>query len=504
MAYEKMRLQEACSRCLLCSQAACQQAYGGKTDLPGVIRSIRFDNYEGALAKVAGRDPEKERKAMQACRRRKIDRPVPITEILDCLQELAGSGKIPEPDRQEKGKPDLSITSMGVRFENPFLLSSSVVGSNEEMIAKAFEMGWAGVAGKTIGMFTPQEASPRFSALRKESNPFVGFKNIEQISTHPLEENLMYIRHLKKRYPEKVFLASIMGSSEAEWTELAARVEDAGADLIECNFSCPQMVGEQLGSDVGTDPRLVYTFTQAVRRGTSLPILAKMTPNITDMTVAAKAAVGGGADGIAAINTIKSVMNVDLDSFASEPDVGGRSCVGGYSGKAVKPIALRFITDLAKDPELCSVPVSGMGGIETWRDAAEFLACGCDTVQITTAVMQYGYRIIEDLLDGMIRYLQRTGISSVRDLVGKALDEVVPTDALDRKTVSYPKFNRQACVGCGRCSISCFDGGHQAIVMEEKPRLNSEKCVGCQLCRLVCPAGAISAGARVMPRIHAR
>ena len=242
------------------------------------------------------------------------------------------------------------------------------------MVAKAFDMGWAGVAFKTVGLFVPQEASPRFAALEKEGNPFVGFKNIEQISDHTLEENLGYVRQLKKDYPTKVIIASIMGQNEGEWTTLARLMEEAGADIIECNFSCPQMVGKGLGSDVGTNPQLVKTYTAAARRGTKLPILAKMTPNITSMEIPAKASVEGGADGLAAINTIKSVMNIDLETFVSAPDVDGKSAVGGYSGKAVKPVALRFIQDMKQDPDLKSVPISGMGGIETWRDAAEFLA----------------------------------------------------------------------------------------------------------------------------------
>jgi dihydropyrimidine dehydrogenase (NAD+) subunit PreA len=396
-------------------------------------------------------------------------------------------------------KPDLAIEFCGVHCENPFFLSSSVVGSNYEMVAKAFDLGWAGVAFKTIGMFVPDEVSPRFGALEKEDNPFVGFKNIEQISDHSLEENLGYLKQLKKDYPTKVIIASIMGQNEAEWTKLAVMMEEAGADIIECNFSCPQMVGEGLGSDVGTNPELVARYTAAAKRDVSLPVLAKMTPNITRMEIPAQAAVEAGADGIAAINTIKSVMNVDLESFASSPDVSGKSSVGGYSGKAVKPIALRFIQDLRKDARLKHIPISGMGGIETWRDAAEFLAMGCETVQVTTGVMQYGYRIIEDMTEGLSDYLQQSGAKSVSEMIGKALPNIVSAEEVDRSTIQYPKFHRDTCVGCGRCQISCFDGGHQAISMDKnrQPIMNPKKCVGCQLCKLVCPSGSITAGIRV-------
>lgn len=226
-----------------------------------------------------------------------------------------------------------------------------------------------------------------------------------------------------------------------------------------------------------------------------------MTPNLAHMEIPALAAINAGADGIAAINTIKSVMNVDLKTFCSSPSVSGFTSVGGYSGKAVKPIALRFIAEIKKCKELERVPVSGMGGIETWRDAAEFLALGCTTLQITTAVMQYGYRIVKDMIDGLKRYLSENNFTCVEEIIGKAIPNVVATDVLDRKTVEYPKFLHDRCIGCGRCVISCFDGGHQALSLKDEassfPVMNPEKCVGCHLCILVCPAQAIISGSRV-------
>ena len=264
---------------------------------------------------------------------------------------------------------DLSIKFCGVKCENPFFLSSSVVGSNYEMCAKAFEMGWAGIVFKTIGFYVPEEVSPRFDIIGKESTPFIGFKNMEQISDHPLEENLKYMKALKESYPDKVLVASIMGRTEEEWTELAKLVTEIGSDIIECNFSCPQMAENSMGSDVGQNPELVEKYCSAVRRGTSLPILAKMTPNISDMVIPAVASVKGGADAIAAINTIKSITRVDLNNFTPYPIIDGKSSVSGYSGKAVKPIALRFIHDLAKSNKLNGIPISGMGGIENWEVA---------------------------------------------------------------------------------------------------------------------------------------
>ncbi len=489
MAYERIKRKSEAGRCLLCQGSPCSDACIKGLAVADIVRSVRFENETGAARKINGMVCEGcSAPCVGACIRSKIDRGVDIPTIISSIIVEAPEGK----------KPDISVDFCGVHCENPFFLSSSVVGSDYEMVAKAFEMGWAGVAFKTIGLFTPDEVSPRFATLEKEENPFIGFKNIEQISDHTLEENMEYLRRLKKDYPTKVIIASIMGQNEDEWTKLAALMEEAGADIIECNFSCPQMVGEGLGSDVGTDPKLVAKYTAATKKGTKLPVLAKMTPNITKMEIPAEAAVEAGADGIAAINTIKSIMNIDLKTFSSAPDVCGKSSEGGYSGKAVKPIALRFINDLAKDEKLKNIPLSGMGGIETWYDAAEFLALGCETVQVTTSIMQYGYRIIDDMIEGLEDYLTENGLSSVRQIIGKALENVVSADEVNRHTIEYPKFNRDTCIGCGRCYISCYDGGHQALRMiDNKPIMDARKCVGCQLCKLVCPTESITAGTRV-------
>ncbi|MDQ7097149.1 NAD-dependent dihydropyrimidine dehydrogenase subunit PreA [Desulfosporosinus sp. PR] len=484
--------------CLLCYTASCTTSCPHGLDPAKVIRSLRFENIRGAEELVGESvvcQDCAEKSCTKACIKSKVDRPVRIPELMQYVRSC----------RKEKGllkaaRVDLGIKFCGVPCENPFFLSSSVVASNYEMVARAFQLGWAGAAFKTIGTFVPQEVSPRFATIRKEGTSFIGFKNIEQISDHTLEENLTYLHRLKQEFPHKVLIASILGQNEDEWTFLARRVTEAGVDIIECNFSCPHMTGEGLGSDVGQNPELVALYTEATRKGTHLPILAKMTPNIGNMEIPAMAAMKNGATGIAAINTIKSIMNIHLDDFSSEPQVDGKSCVGGYSGKTVKPIALRFIHDLKKHPDLKDVPISGMGGIETWRDAAEFLTLGCTNLQVTTSVMQYGYRLIDDLKDGLSSYLGEKGFSSVREMVGAALPNLVPADRLNRHSISYPKFERKQCLGCGRCYLSCLDGGHQALVMDEaagKPILAPQKCVGCQLCMVVCPVGAISSGKRV-------
>lgn len=395
---------------------------------------------------------------------------------------------------------DLSIEFCKIKCENPFFLSSSVVGSNYEMCAKALKMGWAGVVFKTIGFYVPEEVSPRFDVIGKENTPFMGFKNLEQISDHTLEENLAWLKELKRDFPSKIIVASIMGENEEEWTELARLVTEAGVDIIECNFSCPQMTTEAMGADVGQNPELVKKYCEATRRGTNLPILSKMTPNIGNMVIPAAASIEGGADGIAAINTVKSITGIDLDKFTAFPVINGKSSVSGYSGKAIKPIALRFINDLAQSDKLKGIPISGMGGIENWRDAVEFISLGASNLQITTAVMQYGYRIIEDLISGLSLYMEDNGFEKLEDLVGIALNNIVMADKLDRSYMIYPCFNEDKCVGCGRCYISCCDGGHQALKWESKIRqlkLIKEKCVGCHLCANVCPVTAISSGEKV-------
>lgn len=398
-------------------------------------------------------------------------------------------------------KKDLSVEFLGVHFENPFCLSSSPVGNCYEMCAKAYDEGWAGVVFKTIGPgdFLIDEVSPRFDALTKEGTPFVGFKNMEQIAEHPLEQNLADLRKLKENYPDKVLIASIMGPTEKDWEELARLVTEAGADMIEMNLSCPQMTTHAMGSDVGTNAELCKSFCAAVKRGSKLPMMAKMTPNITDMVPVAKACLEGGADGIAAINTIKSVCNVDLNRKIGMPIVNGKSSISGYSGKAVKPVALRFVQQLRTG--IPGVEISGIGGIETWEDAAEFLLLGSTTLQVTTSIMQYGYRIVEDMKNGLEHYMEEQGVDSLMDLIGVANANIIPAEELDRDYVVYPEFDTEKCIGCGRCYVSCYDGAHQAISWDEenrKPSCDHNKCVGCHLCALVCPVKAIGKGEIVM------
>ena len=386
-------------------------------------------------------------------------------------------------------KKDLSIDFLGVKCENPFFLSSSPVCSSYEMISKAFDEGWGGIFYKTVGIFIADECSPRFDVTTKESTRWIGFKNMEQISEKPVSVNLEHISRLKKDYPTKVIGVSIMGSTEEEWRELSRLVTEAGADILECNFSCPQMTSDAMGSDVGENPDLVYKYTKAVVEETHLPVVAKMTPNLGNMEEPALAALKGGAKSISAINTVKSITNIDLEYITAMPVVDGKSSVSGYSGAAVKPIALRFIKELATHPEIKGTQLSGMGGIETWQDALEFILLGCRNVQVTTSVMQYGYRIVEDMKSGLSYYMDERGVDKLEDLVGLALANIIPAENLERDFMIIPSIDEDKCVECGRCYISCFDAGHQAIDwnMEDRTPTINEKCVGCHLCLNVCP-----------------
>lgn len=386
-------------------------------------------------------------------------------------------------------KKDLSINYLGVECENPFFLSSSPVGSNYEMVAKCFETGWGGVFYKTVGIFVADECSPRFDQTNKEGLPWLGFKNMEQISDKPTELNFENMRKLKRDYPDKIMVASIMGSNEQEWKDLAKMAEQAEADLIEGNFSCPQMTSHAMGSDVGSNPELVKSYCQAVTSVTDIPFIAKMTPNITSMEVPAIAAIEGGAASVSAINTVKSITNIDFENMTGMPVVNGKSSISGYSGAAVKPIALRFIAQMLQNEKLKDLEISGIGGIETWRDCAEFLALGCRNLQVTTSIMQYGYRIVEDMANGLMHFMDERGYNKLDDFIGLVLPNIIPAEDLNRDFKILPNFDEDKCIGCGRCYISCYDAAHQAIdwnAEKRRPELN-DNCVGCHLCLNVCP-----------------
>ena len=478
---KRFNIYEEASRCLLCQDAPCTKAC--KTGDPArAIRAVRFDNHKPALRWVAGCTDADLEDAERACIH--YNWPIRIKEVVQSIHK---------DDVDDSHYPDLHITFCGIPCENPFFLASSAICTNYEMVARSFDAGWAGVFYKTICMQEIHEMSPRFDAMHNNAThgDFYGCRNMEQLSVNPVETDFDILRRLKQNYPTKIVVASIMGQTDEEWIELAKKSEAAGCDAVELNFSCPQMKYKGMGSDVGQDPELVQHYTACVKSCVSIPVIAKMTPNITHITEPAAASLLGGADALSAINTIKSV------TMEPDSEVAGHLTISGYSGRAVRPIAMRFVLELAQ----MSMPVdegrerpelSGIGGIETWRDALEFIQLGCSNVQVCTTVMQYGYRIIDDLILGMQRYMVKRGVSSLQELVGERLSKFKQPETLDRDTIIYPKFNKDRCVGCGRCAISCRDGGHQALEFDSEtrtPRLQGSKCVGCLTCVLVCPYG---------------
>ena len=476
-----MNIYDEARRCLLCADAPCSKACQ-KGDPARAIRAIRFDNEKMARQWVAACSEDDLLTAEKACIH--YDRPIRIREMLRGVPVTDGS----------KTLPSLEIEFCGITCENPFFLASSAICTNYEMVARAFEAGWAGVFYKTICMEDIREVSPRFDAVSDGgTTDFFGFRNMEQLSENPVDVDFDILHRLKENYPTKIVVASIMGQTEEQWIELAKMAEAAGVDAVELNFSCPQMRLAGMGSDVGQNAELVTFYTAYVKRSVSIPVIPKMTPNITQINQPAMGAYFAGANAISAINTIKSV------TMGERAAVSAHKTISGYSGRAVKPIALRHILEMAKNPIMKNIQFSGIGGIETWRDALEFIQLGCRNVQVCTAVMQYGYRIIDDLVSGLQHYMQERGISQLADLVGEELPRfITPTD-LDRETIVFPKIDRERCIGCGRCYTSCMDGGHQAITFDEnrQPHIQGKRCVGCHLCLLVCPTGAIGATKRV-------
>ena len=398
---------------------------------------------------------------------------------------------------------DLSVDFCGVKFKNPFLLSSSPVSNSAEMVEKAFEAGWSGVVFKTLNSdrLSIIHPSPRMHCVHYGSKKEMAVQNVEQISDRPLKHNLMEFRYLKKNYPDYPIIASIMGFFEDEWVYLAQVAEDNGADMLELNFSCPHMCIEGAGHKVGQAFHLLERFTASVKKNVSIPVMAKMTPNITDMNEAALYAKNGGADAISAINTVRGISEVGLDDWVPRPSVFGKGAISGTSGPAVKPIGLNFISAMAQCEDL-GLPLSGIGGIETWIDALEYMLLGASTIQVTTGIMHYGYRIVADMIEGLSDYMVQRDIHRVTDLVGKALPNLHETDQFELDRQGITRYDLDRCIGCGQCLIVCNDAAGQALEWDSetrRPHLIEDKCLSCMLCSFVCPVpGLISF--KEMPR----
>jgi len=396
---------------------------------------------------------------------------------------------------------DLSVELCGIRSPNPFWVASGPPSNTAYQAHRAFEAGWGGVVWKTIGEPIVNTSS-RYSAMHLHGSRMVGFNNIELISDRSIATNLEEIAQVKARWPDRAVIASLMTDTREHWHELVKRTEEAGADGIELNFGCPHGMCERgMGSAVGQNPDVLETIASWVKEVAEIPVIVKLTPNITSIVHAARAARKGGADAISLINTINSITQVDLDTFVPEPAVDGRSTHGGYCGPAVRPIALNMTHACAADPEV-SLPISGIGGIGTWRDAAEFLCLGATTVQVCTAIMHYGFRIVADMIEGLADYLDEKGLASVSDLVGRAVPNVTCWEVLNLNYRRVAQIDYDTCIGCNLCYVACEDGAHQCIDLVDPapyglgpgrlpgkpvPEIRAEDCVGCNLCALVCP-----------------
>ncbi len=392
--------------------------------------------------------------------------------------------------------PSLEVEFCGVKFPNPFCLSSSPVGNTYEMCARAYDMGWGGVAYKTMcldDVVKIVHPSPRLNALHRGTDRVIGIQNLEQISDRSTKENFEDCARLKRDYPDRVLIASIMGlTRESDWSELARMSEDVGADMIECNLSCPQMTVEGTGHKAGQNTKIIARAVELCKKACKIPVMAKMTPNITDMVTVARAAEEGGADAISLINTVRAITAVDLEKLVPLPNVAGKSSASGYSGAACKPIALRFLADLAMAG--FKLPISGMGGIYTWMDAAEFLLMGATTLQVTTAILNHGYRVVEDMKEGLQYYMADHGYKSLSEMIGKALPNVTDPAHLSHETQAVSIIDKNKCIGCGQCYLSCRDAGAFAISLDadRKAQVDHEKCFGCLMCKHICPVDAVS------------
>ncbi len=403
---------------------------------------------------------------------------------------------------------DLSVDFCGLKFKNPFLLSSSPVSNSAEMVARSFEAGWSGVVFKTLNSdrLPIIHPSPRMHCVHYGSKRAMAVQNVEMISDRPLKDNLAEFLYLKKNYPDHPIIASIMGFFEDEWVYLAKMAEDNGADMLELNFSCPHMCIEGAGHKVGQAFSLLEGFTEAVKKNVSIPVMAKMTPNITDMNEPAMYAKNGGADAIAAINTVRGISQIGLDDWVPKPNVFGKGAISGTSGPAVKPIGLNFIAAMAQNDEL-DLPLSGIGGIETWIDALEYILLGASTIQVTTGIMHYGYRIVEDMVEGLSDFMAERGIKQVSDLVGIALPNLHETEAFDLARQGIAHYDMDLCIGCGQCYIVCKDAAGQAIEWDaasRRPNLIEDKCLSCMLCKFVCPISGLISFKEMPPDWHRR
>ncbi|WP_103072094.1 NAD-dependent dihydropyrimidine dehydrogenase subunit PreA [Aquimarina sediminis] len=386
---------------------------------------------------------------------------------------------------------DLSVNFAGIKAPNPFWLASAPPTNSGYQIMKAFEAGWGGAVWKTLGV-PVINVSSRYGAINYRDTRMAGFSNIELITDRPLEDNLREMEEVKKYFPDHAVIASLMVNSKDEWHQIIKDVENAGADGIELNFGCPHGMCERgMGSAVGQEPAVLKTIVEWVMEVAKIPVITKLSPNITHIVDPGVAAVQGGTDAISLVNTFKSIVGIDLDQYAPYPVVDGKGSNGGYCGPAVKPIALHMLKDLAQHEDISKTPLCGIGGIETWRDVVEFILLGATSVQVCTAVMHYGFGIVREMEAGLTRFMDDRGYKTIYDFAGKALPNVTEWKNLNLKYDVKATIDEDKCVGCDLCYIACDDGAHQAIALPEDgsriPSIIEKNCVGCNLCSLVCP-----------------
>jgi dihydropyrimidine dehydrogenase (NAD+) subunit PreA len=389
---------------------------------------------------------------------------------------------------------DLSTDFVGIKSPNPFWLASAPPTDKEYNVRRAFKAGWGGVVWKTLGEAGPPIVNvngPRYGAIFGADRRLLGLNNIELITDRPLEVNLREIKAVKRDWPDRAMIVSIMVPCEEQaWKSILPLVEETGADGIELNFGCPHGMSERgMGAAVGQVPEYIEMVVRWCKQCTRMPVIVKLTPNITDIRHPARAARKGGADAVSLINTISSITSVNLDTMSPEPSIDGKGSHGGYCGPAVKPIALNMVAEIARDAETRGLPISGIGGVGTWRDAAEFMVLGCGTVQVCTAAMTYGFRIVQEMKSGLSQWMDEQGYDSVRDFVGKAVPNVTDWQYLNLNYVAKAKIDQDACIKCGRCYAACEDTSHQAIAMKDGRvfEVIDAECVACNLCVEVCP-----------------
>ncbi|MDN0077664.1 NAD-dependent dihydropyrimidine dehydrogenase subunit PreA [Crenobacter sp. SG2303] len=389
---------------------------------------------------------------------------------------------------------DLTCHFAGITAPNPFWLASAPPTDKAYNVNRAYEAGWGGVVWKTLGLDPHAvNVSSRYGATRWGGQRIAGLNNIELITDRPLAVNLAEIREVKKLWPDRALIVSLMvPCNEQDWKTILSMVEDTGADAVELNFGCPHGMSERgMGAAVGQVPEYVEMVTRWVKHYSRLPCLVKLTPNITDVRISARAAYKGGADAVSLINTINSIVAVDLDLMAPLPSVDGKGTHGGYCGPAVKPIALNMVAEIARDQETPNLPISGIGGVSTWRDAAEFMVLGAGSVQVCTAAMHYGFRIVEDMKDGLANWMDSQGYGRLDDFIGRAVPNVTDWKYLNMNYDIKAHIDQDACIQCGLCHIACEDTSHQAITREKDSKRHfeviEENCVGCNLCMHVCP-----------------